>query len=130
MSDVAGPSGLPNILAISIIMLGLIHLIGSIITKIRLGKSISENIKPVEIKRKNFRVYVLLLISFMYISLLPILGYLITTIIWLGGLMWLFGERRWLNISVISILFTVFLYLIFSKVLRVFLPVMSERLGI
>ena len=59
---------------------------------------------------------------FVYISLIPILGYFVTTPIFVVGFLVLQGNRNWLQIVLVSSGFCLFVYVVFINVLRVTLP--------
>ncbi|MBW1979997.1 MAG: tripartite tricarboxylate transporter TctB family protein [Deltaproteobacteria bacterium] len=57
-----------------------------------------------------------------YVFLLPYLGFILCSIVLLSALIFLLGERRWyLGISV-AVVFTIAIYLTFSKGLQIRLP--------
>lgn len=122
LSQVAGPSWFPTILAVLMITVGLIYLIGSIV--VHKGKIISS------IKKYNFsenlsaskKVYIMLLISFIYIFLFPITGYLLTTIAYMFVLLKFLGYKKQLNILIISFVFSLFLFFMFDQLLSMRLP--------
>jgi len=60
--------------------------------------------------------------SILYVILLPVIGYVIVTPIFLIGMIRLLGKKQWLHNIAISILLTVSLYLLFGKMLGVALP--------
>ncbi len=58
----------------------------------------------------------------LYLMILPGLGFLVATTPFFAVLMVLYGERRWLWITLGSIAMTVFLYVLFRHGFNVFLP--------
>ncbi len=58
----------------------------------------------------------------LYILAFQNFGFLIPTIIFLMGEMYLFGEKRWISLLGISILLPVVLYYLFTKVFGIYLP--------
>lgn len=57
-----------------------------------------------------------------YIILIPIFGYYVTTPFALIGIMVLQGNRNWLQIGLVSAGFCLFVFVVFSTMLRVMLP--------
>lgn len=125
MSDVAGPSGLPNIIGAAMVIIGLIYLGASFLIKEDGVKApVAKKTKTPEKGNDRWVILLVVIISSVYIVLLPILGYLLMTPLLMASLLWLFRERRWLNVIAISVVFTALLYVIFNNLLKVYLPVM------
>lgn len=61
-------------------------------------------------------------VSILYVILLPVIGYVIVTPLFLIAMIRLLGKKKWLHNIAISILLTVSLYLLFGKMLGVVLP--------
>lgn len=57
-----------------------------------------------------------------YIVMMPYLGFLISTAIFLAGMIWFLGERKWWMILLLSVISTGVLYVIFAVFLNVMLP--------
>lgn len=125
ISDIAGPFGVPNIVAVIIIAIGLLHILAAFL--LRNDTSTSEKTKKEkagEISQERVVVLVII-ISAVYILLLSFLGYLISTCLLIAVLMYLFYERNWKKTIVFSVLFTGALFLIFNNLLNVNLPPFS-----
>lgn len=69
---------------------------------------------------KNF--IALLALAILYYICLKKVPFIISTTVFLAVLMWIFNERRWWMIALVSIITTVVLYLIFAVGLHVNLP--------
>lgn len=65
----------------------------------------------------------IILMTLVYTALLPSLGYLISTPIFIGAALVLLKVRRPLTVISIAVLFTLIAYLVFAQVLNVRLPV-------
>ncbi len=61
-------------------------------------------------------------IFIVYLLVLPGLGFLLATVPFFAALMVLFGERRWLWVTIGSVSMTVFLYILFRHGFSIFLP--------
>lgn len=57
-----------------------------------------------------------------YILLVPKVGFLVTTTLLLFGMMTLFGNKNYVMTAVISVVTTVLVWLLFTKVFMIFLP--------
>jgi len=57
-----------------------------------------------------------------YLVILPGLGFVAATVPFFAALMVLFGERRWLRVTLASVGMTLFLYILFRHGFNVFLP--------
>ena len=62
------------------------------------------------------------LVCVLYLLVFNFLGFILSTIILLVLLMILLGERRWWFILLVSVISSVFIYLLFAKYLSVMLP--------
>ncbi len=60
--------------------------------------------------------------TFAYIIVMPYLTFLVSTTLFLFGLLFYLGERRYLLISLLSVGFPSLMYLLFGKLLHVMLP--------
>ncbi len=65
---------------------------------------------------------VVVLATMVYVILMPYLTFLVSTTLFLFGLLFYLGERRYLFISLLSVGFTSLMYLLFGKLLHVMLP--------
>jgi len=61
--------------------------------------------------------------SFAYVLLVDMIGFLIMTPLLLIGLMYLFGERSIVKMLIIALITTGCIWLLFTKVFMIFLPV-------
>lgn len=63
------------------------------------------------------------LFSILYAILFDKLGYVISTILFLQGVLFLFnGFKKWKTNTVVVLIFSLFIYILFSKLLGVYLP--------
>lgn len=110
-----GPAGFPRFIAVLLIVLGAAKLIPTLLSGVE---------KPrIHLEKKPVLLFLsAILMSFVYVLLVPTAGFLITTPLLLIGMMWLFGERNPLALIVISIVTTVVIWLLFTKVFYIFLP--------
>ena len=67
-------------------------------------------------------------LSFLYAILLPFVGYLTTTSLFIFCMIRLLGTKQWLRNIAVSIILTVVLYLLFARILGVPLPDLSTFL--
>jgi hypothetical protein len=72
--------------------------------------------------REKIRVIISILCAIAYVFFIPIIGYFFSTIITLLFFLLFFGARKWLPISLTVIVITIFVYLFFTKALRVVFP--------
>lgn len=69
--------------------------------------------------KKTFLGFVL---TFVYLALVYFCGFYIATPIFLFGFIWLFGYRKTIPAVAVVVIVTLFIYLVFEKVLQVPLP--------
>jgi len=75
-----------------------------------------------EFKKGHKLIIAVIIILIIYIQMLEVLGFILSSFLLLITLMFIFGERRKIILLVVPMLFSVILYLVFSKMAMVFLP--------
>jgi len=75
-----------------------------------------------EFKAGHKLIIAVIIILIIYIQTLEVLGFILSSFLLLITLMFIFGERRKIILLVVPLLFSVVLYLVFSKMAMVFLP--------
>ena len=115
-TDPAGPGAVPKILAISIAVIGLVLIIGSLIFA-RL-----QDKKAIFTKAEMKPILLISVISFAYIILLEHVGYLFMTPLLIIGLMAVANVRKLKTLLSVGIGATLVLFVLFFIVLKVQLP--------
>jgi putative tricarboxylic transport membrane protein len=74
---------------------------------------------------------VFLALFVVYVAVLPVIGFVIASVPFFAALMWLYGERRWGWIGIVSVALPVILVVVFRSGLRIPLPtgVLSGLIG-
>lgn len=75
-----------------------------------------------EFKKGHKLIVAVIIILIIYIQMLEVLGFILCSFLLLITLMFVFGERRKIILLLVPLLFSVILYLVFSKMAMVFLP--------
>lgn len=75
-----------------------------------------------EFKKGHKLIVAVIIILIIYIQMLEVLGFILSSFLLLITLMFVFGERRKRILLLVPLLFSVILYLVFSKMAMVFLP--------
>ncbi len=75
-----------------------------------------------EFKKGHKLIVAVIIILIIYIQMLEVLGFILSSFLLLITLMFVFGERRKIILLLVPLLFSVILYLVFSKMAMVFLP--------
>ncbi|MDD3657086.1 MAG: tripartite tricarboxylate transporter TctB family protein [Atribacterota bacterium] len=119
--DVLTPHFFPTIIAICLIVFGLGLSISNIINYYKKNQSIS-NIKKEKERVDYFQVLKVILLTIVYIFFIELFGFILTTIIVLGLLMYLFGERKLIDIVIVSIVTTSLFYYFFVRLFNIALP--------
>lgn len=117
--DIAGPGGLPTILAWSILAIGVIHIVGAYYAPKSKEDSKAKLAKEFEAAKPILRIA---LVCVLYILLLEYIGYLIATPLLMMGIMWTINVRDKKSLLLTSVVTTIILYLIFNVALKVKLP--------
>ncbi len=122
--DPAGPKALPVMIAIAMIVIGIIHIIGSYYVNRSLDRVGETDAKSLTEKFREYKpVVAIIIISLAYAGLLNIFGYLIMTPLLIGSILWVLEIRSIRKILKISLLMTAILYLVFRYGLQVNLPI-------
>ncbi len=116
-----GSRGYPMFLAILLIVLGL-TLALPIALKGELKGELKIQFSGFKDPHAVIKIAVCVAMSFLYVFLVARLGFLLLTPIYLFGLMMLFGYRKYVLASVVSILLPVGVFFLFTRVFYVFLP--------
>lgn len=110
---VLGPGFFPILLGILLIGLSALQLFNTRKEKAVATAFLTESTK---------RVLLACLIIIGYMAGIAILGFLISTPLFLFGIMWFFSVRKWSTLFISSIATTAVLYFVFLKFLSVSLP--------
>ena len=111
-----GPAGFPKFISIVLGVLGLAQTI----------MALSSGVKVPEfnVDKKAASLFIAAVaMSFAYVLLVDMIGFLIMTPLLLLGLMYLFGERSIVKMLIIAAVTTVCIWLLFTEVFMIFLPV-------
>ena len=113
-----GVSTFPKLLAGVLIIFSIIIIIQAI-----KNSSFSKK-EPIfkEFKMGHKLIIAVIIILIIYIQTLEVLGFILSSFLLLITLMFIFGERRKIILLLVPLLFSVVLYLVFSKMAMVFLP--------
>ena len=113
-----GVSTFPKLLAGVLIIFSIIIIIQAI-----KNSSFSKK-EPIfkEFKKGHKLIIAVIIILIIYIQMLEVLGFILSSFLLLITLMFIFGERRKIILLLVPLLFSVVLYLVFSKMAMVFLP--------
>ena len=111
-----GPAGMPKFVSVLLMVLGLAQ------TMMALKAGVNPPKFDVD-KRAASLFAAAVAMSVAYVLLVDTIGFLIMTPLLLVGLMVLFGERSIVKMLIISIITTVCIWLLFTKVFMIFLPV-------
>jgi len=111
-----GPAGMPRFVAVLLMVLG----------AAQTAMALSSGVKAPEfnVDKKAASLFAAAVaMSVAYVLLVDIIGFIILTPLLLIGLMFLFGERNIVKMLIIAIVTTVCIWLLFTKVFMIFLPV-------
>ena len=111
-----GPAGMPKFVSVLLMVLGLAQTV----------TAVSTGVKAPEFKfdKKAGSLFIAAVaMSFAYVLLVEYIGFLIMTPLLLIGLMYLFGERSIVKMLIVAAITTVCIWLLFTKVFMIFLPV-------
>lgn len=111
------PGGFPKFVAACLGILGAALSIQAFL-RMKKGESCSGTLD----KKELLYAVILAAIFLLYILVVKSLGYILSTILVFPAFMYVYGERRWLRMGVISVVFSIVTFYLFEKVFYVFLP--------
>ena len=111
-----GPGGFPHFIAVVLMLLGAVQ------TVITLASGV--NAPKLELDPRAAGLFAAaVLLALAYVLLVEKLGFLLLTPILLIAYMYLYGEHNLLKMTVIAVITTACIWLLFTKVFMIFLPV-------
>lgn len=117
-SEVFGPRFVPYLTAGVIVLSSVSSIIRSLTTKVK-----NEEVEVEENSRYGALKVILIIICIAFwIFLLPILGFILITLLATAAACLIFGDRSILRISLVSIIFTFGAYYLFAHVFQISLP--------
>ena len=111
-----GPAGMPRFVAVLLMVLGLVQTVIAVSTGV---KAPEFNVD----KKAASLFAAAVAMSVAYVLLVETFGFIILTPLLLIGLMFLFGERNIVKMLLIAAMTTACIWLLFTKVFLIFLPV-------
>ncbi|WP_026580765.1 tripartite tricarboxylate transporter TctB family protein [Bacillus sp. J33] len=114
-ADSIGPAGFPQFIIVIILVL----LIVSLFNAIRKMKSNSEGISPLNL---NIAYFGLLFSIIIFILLNEVISFTLSSIIFCFSLFFLLGQKKYIKMTVNSIIVAIIFTLVFGKILTVPLP--------
>lgn len=113
-----GAGGFPKFLAVVIALLGLLLAITAYL-KLRQNPNGDKKV----LNGKEILMILLMVAMFgVYLGIIKTVGYLISTMVFTFIFFFIYGDRKWLRMIIISVLFTVISYYLFRNVFYVMLP--------
>lgn len=118
----------PYLLSVMIIVFSGIDLIASLLKSPSLTDDQNQEEQEVRNENKNVHIFkygrvVLAFLSCVLWTLMsPYVGYIVTTIVVVGLLMLIFGNRSWIQILLTSIIFSILSFYVFANILNISLP--------
>lgn len=117
------PKIFPAILGISITILGLVLLFQEMMKVAKDKDSVKKENAKLVIDSNLKKIVITIINALLYAILFPRLGYVISTFLFLEIELFIFsGFKSWKVSSLVAILFSLIAFLIFSKVLGIYLP--------
>ena len=111
-----GPAGMPRFVSVLLMVLGLAQTVSAVATGVKAPEF--------NVDKKAASLFIAAVaMSFAYVLLVDTIGFLIMTPLLLIGLMVLFGERSIVKMLIIAAITTGCIWLLFTKVFMIFLPV-------
>lgn len=118
------PGLFPIMLGFCIVILAIVLLLRAIKKmKNEADTDINSEKEKIEItKNPLFKAFLLILGCFIYVFLMKYVGFIISTVAFIGFVTFLLGERSWWKILLLSVLGSLLIYAAFELGLKVYLP--------
>ena len=115
MPNTPGPSFFPIIIVTAVLLLSAAMLVSGIRGLRQPGSDAGKHInnRPAVFAIGTF---------FVYLALVPYAGFIIASVLFFAGLMYLYGSRNWLMIGASSIIIPVMLFVLFRYGFQIILP--------
>ena len=113
-----GPGDYPMFICILLFILGLVQALRVLITEKGIPGIDWQGVN----KRFLLRAFIMFAGTVLYYYLMKIIGFPITTMAYLFGSMMFFGYKNKIKAAIISVVFTLLVYLLFVRVFQVLLP--------
>lgn len=110
-----GPGGFPTFVAVLLLALGGIQIWDTLHVGFSAPKFTAD-------RRQTLLFLSAVALAVLYVLLVPVAGFLLATPVLVFCMMMLYGNRKYLLCAAISILATVAVWLLFTKVFLIFLP--------
>ena len=120
-SDVLRPQGFPLIFAIIGLFLLALDTVGTI-RKIIAAKSKEKESTEVFNKEGYKRTGLTVLLLLLYIVLVDVIGFIITTFLFVFAAAWVIGYKKWKVLGIFTIALTVMMVVVFGNIFAIPLP--------
>jgi putative tricarboxylic transport membrane protein len=119
LGDPNGPLYFPAIVCILLILLSVVYFF----QEWKQRNKVIEEVKMIFRGRTPFLIISTIVLIFVYSFLFDRIGFLFSTVIFLGGLLFtLNGRKKWLQNIIVSVLFSLISWYVFAELLQVSLP--------
>lgn len=115
--DPVGPAGWPRVLSLILLSLSVLLIITSLVKK-------EIDVADFSISKNSLVIITFVSLAIYVFLLMPTLGFVFSSFIFLWFLMYILtpGKKKYITITLVSILFPIVLNYIFREILYVFLP--------
>ena len=111
-----GPGGFPKFIAVVLMLLGAAQTIMAVSAGVEAPKF--------NVEKKAATLFVsAVAVTAAYVALLPTVGFILLTPVLMLIMMYLFGAREYLKMIIIAVVTTIVVWLLFTEVFMIFLPV-------
>lgn len=112
-----GPGGFPQIITATMFVLGIALSVNSYIS-MRKGKKDDFHLNGKEL----LHIGILAAAFFVYLSGLKYLGYVVATPLFLFIFLYLYGDRKWKRMILVSVISTAVTFVLFKYLFQIYLP--------
>jgi|SRR5690625_2187638 len=113
----------PKLISIFLIMLSVIQIVYIYIKSKKASRGAEDKDEQEKIEVKNVKTFIIGLSGVcIYVLLLPLVGFLIATIISSFGFIYFFGKPKWYKALIFSLSIAIIIQSVFNKLLNVPLP--------
>ena len=110
-----GPGGFPKFISVVLMILGAVQTITAL--------SMGVEAPKFNVEKKAATLFVsAVIVTAVYVALLPTVGFVLLTPVLMMIMMYLFGAREYVKMIIIAVITTIIVWLLFTEVFMIFLP--------
>ncbi len=118
---ITGPGFFPMAIAVGLLIVSFLIILQQVLVKV--DKKTDKKMNTLSLKDEGIRrSFISLVSTIAYVLIMPYLGFITATVLYLFFLMFLLNNRAYVKMGIISVLVSICVFLIFKTILNITLP--------